>query len=366
MKKRHTTLARSAFAQAVAACMLAWGGAALAQSSVTLYGVVDLGLNFAKSGPTSLTRLEDEGRNHSRIGLRGTEDLGNGLKTLFVLEGSVSADTGRGTGSDGGLQFNRQSYVALESSTWGRLSAGRMYTPQFIAHSMADPYEVNSRWSPLLLMYSSDAQSGLQTYAARGNNMIRWRSPSSEPWYVDVGYSFGEVASPNSSNAKMYSGAFGWNQKPYLLLYGLQKAWEGSSANPVPSPRVSFSQSISARWDVNDVARLYGNYVINKLERSPVAVPDAKIASLAGTYMITPNDKFIVNVAHRKVDGSPRKQTSWTLGHDHALSSRTYLYARWRQLRNSGNSSVSIVGIPIVADSGNSVRAFSLGIRHGF
>jgi len=341
-------------------------GHALAQSSVTLYGVVDLGLNFAKSGPTSLTRLEDEGRNHSRIGLRGTEDLGDGLKTLFVLEGSVFADTGRGTGADGGLQFNRQSYVALESTRWGRVSAGRMYTPQFIATSMADPYEVNSRWSPMLLMYSSDAQNGLQTYAARGNNMIRWRSPSDEPWYVDLGYSFGEVSSPNRNNGRMYSGALGWNEKPYLLLYGFQKATEGSTANPVPSPRVSFSQSISARWDVNDVVRLYGNYVINKLERSPVDVGDAKIGSVAGHWLVTPKDKLIANIAHRKVDGSPRKQTSWSLGYDHSLSSRTYLYARWRQLRNGGNSSVSIVGIPIVADSGDSVRSVTFGIRHAF
>ena len=97
--------------------------------SVTLYGVVDSGiefLNHADGGNHSLTRMPvNTGLAPSRVGLRGTEDLGDGLKAVFTLEGGFS--TRNGNGAQGGRLFGRQSFVGL-SGDWGTLSLGRQYT----------------------------------------------------------------------------------------------------------------------------------------------------------------------------------------------------------------------------------------------
>ncbi|WP_382324125.1 porin [Hydrogenophaga sp. UC242_50] len=100
-------------------------GYASAQSSVTLYGVVDVALERVK-GATSVTRVTSGQQQGSRWGLRGTEDLGGGLKATFLLESGFNADVG--TLGQGGRLFGRQGYVGL-GGNWGTVRLGRQYTP---------------------------------------------------------------------------------------------------------------------------------------------------------------------------------------------------------------------------------------------
>ena len=87
-------------------------GAAAAQSSVTLYGVIDQGINYTNnSGGNSLVEMASGHVQGSRFGLRGSEDLGGGTKAIFQLENGFSADTGRL--GQGGRMFGRQAYVGL-------------------------------------------------------------------------------------------------------------------------------------------------------------------------------------------------------------------------------------------------------------
>jgi len=349
----------------VVACTALVGTAAYAQSSVTLYGVLDLELQFAKSGATKLTRLQDEGWQQSRLGLRGTEDLGGGWKTLFTLEGGLLADSGQGSGTGGAWNFNRQAYLALESSQWGRVSAGRMYTPMFIAVHAADPLGINPVYSSAMLVYATDAQPDLRAFVTRGNNMLRWRSPTEAAWYVDVAYGFSELPAPHRSNGRLTSGAFGYKQKPYTLLYSFQKVVQGSSSAPVDNPNTTHNQAISAAWNVNPNVRLMAAYVLNKVERNATAVGDAKIGMLGADWKLGAHT-LIATAARRTVEDSPRKQTTWTLGWDYSLSKRTILYARYRHLDNAAHASVSISRVPIVADSGDDVQALGFGMRHSF
>ena len=99
-------------------------GTASAQSAVTLFGIIDTGVSgywnraqgpFGTSITTSQTMLSNSAYNTSRLGFRGTEDLGGGLKAGFWLEAGVNTDDGSGTGAEGGLQFARRSTVSLES-----------------------------------------------------------------------------------------------------------------------------------------------------------------------------------------------------------------------------------------------------------
>jgi predicted porin len=124
----------------------AFVGAAQAQSNVTLYGVVDVGFvhdSGAVGGSTAglvKTRISSGVESGSRLGVRGVEDLGNGLKAKFVAETGFGADTNASGFCTGGNQFmGRQAYVGLEGG-FGSLTAGRQYNPWFLSMSDADPF----------------------------------------------------------------------------------------------------------------------------------------------------------------------------------------------------------------------------------
>ncbi|MBB5444003.1 putative porin [Paraburkholderia sp. WSM4177] len=101
-------------------------GVAHAQSSVTLYGLLDEGLNFTSNANGHATYQMKSGDTYgSRWGLRGEEDLGGGLKTIFKLESGF--DTNSGQAGQGGRLFGRQAYVGLSSDQYGTVTFGRQY-----------------------------------------------------------------------------------------------------------------------------------------------------------------------------------------------------------------------------------------------
>src|SRR5436309_15281019 len=104
----------------------AFAGAASAQSSVTLFGIVDVNARYGKTGDVKVKSLGTDGINSSRLGFRGVEDLGGGLKAGFHLEGALSPDDG----TAGGFNFRRRSTVSLLGN-FGEVRLGRDYTPSF-------------------------------------------------------------------------------------------------------------------------------------------------------------------------------------------------------------------------------------------
>lgn len=153
------------FAAAVAA--MAAGGA-YAQSSVTLYGVVDAGIEYANHQPTTsggshdVVRLTSGNMSGSRWGLRGVEDLGGGLKGVFVLESGFNLDTG--TSGQGGRLFGRQAFVGLQSN-YGTLSLGRHQTPFYDFGLAFDPMAISTN-------YSITSQDG--GFATRADNSLKY------------------------------------------------------------------------------------------------------------------------------------------------------------------------------------------------
>jgi predicted porin len=142
----------------IALAVLATAGVASAQSSVTLFGIVDATLqHVTNSGGTKVTRLTNSGYNSSRLGFRGVEDLGGGMSASFWLEAGMNNDDGSGdptnlnnqasgTGAAvagrQGLTFNRRSTVSLAGG-WGEVRLGRDYTPQFWNLTVFDPFGTN-------------------------------------------------------------------------------------------------------------------------------------------------------------------------------------------------------------------------------
>ena len=99
---------------------------AQAQTNVTIYGVIDLGLNYTNNvGGKNDVQMESGYAQGSRLGFKGNEDLGGGLSALFQLENGFAADTGKL--GQGGLMFGRQALVGLSSKTAGTVTLGRQY-----------------------------------------------------------------------------------------------------------------------------------------------------------------------------------------------------------------------------------------------
>lgn len=354
MKHRHWLVAGS---------MASLGMDAWAQSNVEMFGIMDVYVNSAKSGATRLTRLEDGGNAASRIGVRSREDLGGGLSARFLLEAGLSPDTGQGTVPGPGLAFTRQSYLALQGA-WGAVETGRMYTPMFLAMYRTDPLGMNALFSSVNLVYAADAQPGLRPFAARGSNLLRYRTPAGQPWLVDLAYAFGEVPAPYRNNGRIYGATLGWNQQPFFVAYSFQRAVPGSAAAPVAAPDSSLAQAVSASWQVLPELRLSGNYAINRVERANMA--QSRMLHLGAQWSLDSRSKLLASVARRKVEATDRAQRTWTLGYDYTLGRRTQLYARWLQLGNAANASVSLAGVPVAPHSGDGVRSLALGVLHNF
>jgi predicted porin len=115
---------------------------ALAQTNVQIYGTIDMGVshrtNSYQNGVASKTSIDSGMSEGNRLGFKGVEDLGNGLKALFTLEAGFDGDTGEQ--AQGGRLFGRQAFVGL-TSDYGTVIAGRLYTPHYSFLSSLDPFK---------------------------------------------------------------------------------------------------------------------------------------------------------------------------------------------------------------------------------
>src|SRR5947209_7985472 len=142
---------------AIAALAATAAGPVLAQSSVTLFGIVDTNLAHGSGTASSKTQLTNSGYNSSRLGFRGVEDLGGGMSASFWLEAGLNTDNGTGAGTNTnnqttgaapaaaggqGMTFNRRATVSL-TGNWGELRLGRDYTPQYWTLGLFDPFGNN-------------------------------------------------------------------------------------------------------------------------------------------------------------------------------------------------------------------------------
>jgi len=162
-----------------AALLAGFAGAASAQSSVTLYGVIDIGYSYqstkAPGGTRSQFAMASGQQSSSRWGLKGVEDLGNGLKANFVYESAITPNTG--VSGD----FTRQSTLGLSSSAWGSVDLGRRSSPGSWAFSGIDPFGASFGSSAL------DASMGA-TFI-RFSNMIMYTTPNISGFGAAIGYS---------------------------------------------------------------------------------------------------------------------------------------------------------------------------------
>lgn len=194
-----------------------------AQSTVTLYGIVDEGINYnSNSGGNPLFNMSSGVLSGSRFGLRGSEDLGGGLKALFNVESGFDATSGKF--SQGGLLFGRQAYVGLSNTRWGSATLGRQYDAlvDFVgALGAAD------QWGGYIVAHAGDIDNFNNAF--RSNNTVKFSSANFGGLSFGGTYSFGGVAGQFTQN-QIWSLGAGYSHGPLVLGVGYLNARTPSNA----------------------------------------------------------------------------------------------------------------------------------------
>lgn len=187
---------RTMASMAVLACM-ALAHDVHAQSSVTLYGVIDEGFDYTNNvNGSKVYELQSGYVQGSRWGLKGSEDLGGGLKAIFQLENGFDVNSGKL--GQGGLGFGRQAYVGISDQRFGTVTLGRQYDSlvDYLAQTTA-----NGNWAGYLFSHPYDNDNTDNTF--RVNNTIKYASPSIDGFQAGGTYSFSNDT--NFANNRQYS-----------------------------------------------------------------------------------------------------------------------------------------------------------------
>ena len=212
---------------------------AYAQGSVTLYGIIDEGINYNSNMNGARSYAMQSGvKQGSRWGLRGSEDLGGGTSAVFVLENGFDVNTGKL--GQGGLLFGRQAYVGL-SSPYGAITLGRQYDTNA---DFVGPFEAGNQWAGNVGAHPGDLDN--LNYTVRTNNAIKFTSVSYGGFSFGGMYSFGGVAGDVTRNQAWSAGA-GYVNGPlslgvgYLNVRNPNVSFFGNATSGTPSATVANS-----------------------------------------------------------------------------------------------------------------------------
>ena len=356
----------------IALAVLAASGAAMAQSSVTLYGVVDTGLTYV-SGVDNVYGMTHVGGNvNSRLGFRGVEDLGNGLKATFNLESGLSADDGGNyMTQDNGLTFNRTSTVGL-AGNFGEVRFGRMLTTSYLAVSRYDAFGDTG-------IGASRAWGAVDGYQPRAQNAISYTSPNFNGFKVGGEYGFGEQQ--KASDSRYIGIGATYDNGPLSLGLGFDRM-NGDTANNTVLDTNLTTWQLGGAYNFG-VAKLMGFYKQSKDKVTGPAAPNAsfksKVFGLGVTAPVGAAGEVRASYNHYRdsadipgVNTPTLKANQLSLGYVHNLSKRTALYGTYAYLKNK-NKDGDNLGLQLngampgagLSDSG-AQHGLQVGIRHAF
>jgi len=353
-------------------------GAAFAQSNVTVYGILDMAYIRAKAdGADSRTFINSGGMSGSRLGFKGVEDLGNGLKAVFNLEWGVEMDQQLGLGqtaaadasannSSTSTTGNRHSFVGL-SGGFGTVAAGRMQTAGYdfacttspIAGGIFDAYHKVG-------VYSLLACSG----AGRASNAFAYISPSFGG--LTLAYNHGRVsegAAPGlgapytgvgAASAAKFSDAYA---NLFAATYdvgpvAVRGVYSKITAKDLLPGNIK-EWGLNGAYDLG-VAKLYASYQTRKDDAT--GIKDKKWGIAAG-IPVGPAGTVAVQYAKSNMDANDTDSKGWSVAYIHGLSKRTTLYAGYNRVSN--DDLVARASIITPTDGGKSSMV-GAGLRHSF
>lgn len=376
-----------------AAASAAFASTAHAQSSVTLYGLVDAGLTYVSNEAASASNITPGGLangkamfgltggnvQQSRWGLHGVEDLGGGLKAVFTLESGFDVTNGKTVGN---ALFNRQAVVGL-ASDYGTVTLGRQYDS--VVDYLA-PISATGSWGGTYFAHVGDADNLNSTFSI--NNSIKYQSPNYAGFSMSGMYGFSNQAGGFANN-RAYSVGAGYNNgglqvaAAYLQLQGLnagntngalqngvalaldvqtQRVW-GLGTSYAFGPAVIGAVFTQTRFQdaLADITVRYNNYEVN--------------ARYAFTPAFSLGAAYTYTQGLRNTPGSGdtnNRAAHWNqfgLQGDYSLSKRTDLYAESVAQVGANNAvgtnAIQINGTDGPSSSKNQV-VVSAGIRHRF
>ncbi len=332
----------------LAASIALLGGAAMAQSSVTISGVIDEFVAVHRTGGDNNYRLDSSGLMGSRYIFRGSEDLGNGLRANFWLENGFNPDTG--AAADPTRSFNRQAWVGLSSTTLGEGRIGRLTSQQFFMEGQFDAFQGASMGSSF---------NNLVTFSVRFDNSVGYTTPASlGPVKVGLLASLNEA----TTGRRLGAGVASVEYKSGPLYLGANYA-DVQNATTLVKTRTGFA---GGNYDFGG-AKVFLGYFQAKSSNGAL---DRQVLAVSGQYSLTPalalvagygraNDKTAANAdgAHAGV------------GFFYDLSKRTLLYGNVSKMNNDAGATFSLNGataLGVVPRPGNDVTGAQLGIRHLF
>lgn len=360
MKNRHT---RSKTTLALA--LLALAGAASAQTSLTLFGVVDVGVRHASTdGVGHINSVMSGSYSSARYGFRGQEDLGGGLSASFWLESFLSADAG--TMSPAG--FQRRSTVSLAHTGWGELRLGRDYTPTHSSWARFDPFGYVGIGANQLLILSATGNTPVAAAFGtspntiqRASNTVQYLLPRNA-WGLEGGltYGFREDGTAATDQHKVVGGRLGITVgKLFVSAAALD------TRNNLTTLGKFKDRALGASYDASVVKV---SAAVRRLEYGPAQQTNTLLAASVplGVHQIKVSwnrSNMDGRVGATSIDDNRTDQ--YALGYVYHLSKRSRIYGTYARMSNKGGARFVIPGAP-AGPAGVSSKGFEAGINHEF
>lgn len=369
-----------------------------AQSSVTLYGTIDAGIDYisnqkSSTGHGTTWAAESGNVSTSRWGLRGAEDLGGGLKAVFDLENGFSSVNGKG--SNGGYLFGRQAWVGLANDQYGTLTLGRQYDA--LVDMIAPMSAEGSGFGGNIADHPFDNDN--LNNDVRMNNAVKFRSATYEGFQVEGAYAFSNQGGGFAQNNAYTFGAswsggpinaavayFQGNQ-PGTTTGGALSAGTGTDNDPIFVAARTRTLGAGASYTIGPAK--IGAVFTRTMVASPTEIAQGGSLNtlnadyltfnnfeLNGRYAITP--QFSLGGAYTYTDGSLSRAAGNASPHwnqfmlqaDYALSHRTDLYLEGTYQRVSGANGIAVLGnasiYNLAASSSNTQAVVAAGVRVKF
>jgi predicted porin len=322
-------------------------GSSFAQTTVIIYGLVDAGITAETGGTAgSVLKLATGVQSGNRLGFKGTEDLGSGLKANFHLETGFELDDGKLR--QGGALFGRQAHVGL-SGSFGSINLGRNYNPFFVALDGVDPFGTGLPGSTTNLMNGS---------SVRTNNSISYSSAPMGGFSANIVYGLGEVAG-SSAKSRAIDFSVSYLNGPLVVALAYDSLNNDTDTNltklTLLGGKYNFGVAtlhLAYETEKNDVGMDFRDMMAG------VTVPVG-----AGSFMasyIKKTDKSVAGNAGAK---------QFAFGYTYAMSQRTNLYTGYGRINNDAGATAKVgdaSGGGSAPVAGNSSSAFTVGVRHKF
>lgn len=338
---------------------------ALAQSSVTLYGIVDEGITYGNNvGGGAQVAAASGTMSGSRFGLKGTEDLGGGMSAVFDLQNGFDLSTGKL--GQGGRMFGRKAFVGLSSATYGALTLGRQYDP------VVDLVQGITGDGVFGAFFTTPGDADNNDNSIRVNNSIKYTSPTYAGLTFEAMYGLGGTAGSVSSGGSM-GAALGYTNGGLNLAGGYLYTKNDTLANASSGGFINDGSLVTAGYGVApgsfQTIHAAASYAFNKFTvglrysnsqyktYSQTSVFNAtekfNVASGYLAYQFTPALMAAVNYGYTKASGAQSANYNQvSAGVDYLLSKRTDLYAIAGYTKANGRT-LSADGTTVVAATAN-------------